>query len=53
MVFAIKLHYTSAISLTRKLKVIFEFQAYVPISLCPKLNWRLGVALFAARFRSY
>jgi len=31
----------------------FEFQAYVPISLCPKLNWSLGLALFAARFRSY
>jgi len=31
----------------------FEFQAYVPIRLCPKLNWRLGLALFAARFRSY
>jgi len=31
----------------------FEFQAYVPIRLCPKLNKRLGLALFAARFRSY
>jgi len=31
----------------------FEFQAYVPIRLCPKLNWLLGLALFAARFRSY
>jgi len=31
----------------------FEFQAYFPIRLCPKLNWRLGLALFAARFRSY
>ena len=30
----------------------FEFQAYVPIPLCPKLNWRLGLAL-SARFRSY
>jgi len=31
----------------------FEFQAYIPIRLCPKLNWRLGLALFAARFRIY
>ena len=31
----------------------FEFQAYVPIRLRLKLNWRLGLALFAARFRSY
>jgi len=32
----------------------FEFQAYdVPICLCAKLNWRLGLASFAARFRSY
>ena len=31
----------------------FEFKAYVPIRLCPKLNWRLGLALFAARFCSY
>jgi len=31
----------------------FEFQAYFPIALHPKLNWRLGLALFAARFRSY
>jgi len=31
----------------------FEFQAYVPICLCPKLNWRSNLALFAARFRSY
>jgi len=31
----------------------FEFQAYVPIRLCPKLNWRLALALFAARFLSY
>jgi len=31
----------------------FEFQAYVPIRLCSKLNWRLDLALFAARFRSY
>ena len=31
----------------------FDFQAYVPIRLCPKLNWRLGLALFAAKFRSY
>jgi len=31
----------------------FEFRAYVPIRLCPKLNWRLGLTLFAARFRSY
>ena len=22
----------------------YEFQAYVPIYLCPKLNWRLGLA---------
>jgi len=28
-----------------------EFQAYFPIHLRPKLNWRLGLALFAARFR--
>jgi len=29
----------------------FEFQACVPlpIRLCPKLNWRLGLVLFAAR----
>jgi len=31
----------------------FEFQAYLPIRLCPKLNWRLGLALFVARFRNY
>jgi len=31
----------------------FEFQAYVPIRLCPKLNGRLCMALFAARFCSY
>jgi len=31
----------------------FEFQAYFAICLRPKLNWRLGLALFAARFRSY
>jgi len=31
----------------------FEFLAYFPICLRPKLNWRLGLALFAARFRSY
>jgi len=31
----------------------FEFQAYFPNRLRPKLNWRLGLALFAARFRSY
>ena len=33
----------------------FEFQAYAyfPIRLRPKLNWLLGLALFAARFRSY
>jgi len=31
----------------------FEFQEYFPIRLRPKLNWRLGLALFAARFRSY
>jgi len=31
----------------------FPFQAYFPIRLCPKLNWRLGLALFAATFRSY
>ena len=29
----------------------FEFQVYFLIRLCPKLNWRLGLALFAARFR--
>jgi len=34
-------------------KDAFEFQTYVPIRLCPKLNWRLGLALFAARSRSY
>jgi len=28
----------------------FEVQAYFPIRLRPKLNWRLGLALFAARF---
>ena len=26
----------------------FEFEAHFPIRLCPKLNWRLGLALFAA-----
>jgi len=31
----------------------FEGQAYFPIDLRLKLNWRLGLALFAARFRSY
>ena len=31
----------------------FEFQAYFPIFLRPKLNWRLRLALFAANFRSY
>ena len=31
----------------------FEFQAYYPIRLRPKLNWRLGLASFVARFRSY
>jgi len=31
----------------------FECQAYFLIHLRPKLNWRLGLALFAARFRSY
>ena len=30
----------------------FEF-AYFPIRLRPKLYWRLGLALFVARFRSY
>ena len=32
---------------------LFEFQAYFPIRLRTKLNWRLGLALFSARFRSY
>jgi len=32
---------------------LFEFQAYFSIRLGPKLNWRLGFALFAARFCSY
>jgi len=31
----------------------FGFRAYVLIRLCPKLNWRLGLALFTARLRSY
>jgi len=31
----------------------FEFQAYFPIRLESKLNSRLSLALFAARFRSY
>jgi len=31
----------------------FKGQAYFPICLCLKLNWRLSLALFAARFRSY
>ena len=31
----------------------FEFQAYFQILLRPKLNWRPGLALFAAKFRSY
>jgi len=30
-----------------------EGQAYFPIRLRLKLNWRLGLALFAARFCSY
>ena len=30
----------------------FKFQSYVPIRLCTKLNWRIGLALFAAKFRS-
>jgi len=30
----------------------FEFQVYFPIRLRLKLNWRLGLALFAARFRT-
>ena len=31
----------------------FEFQTYFPIRLRSKLNWHLGLVLFAARFRSY
>jgi len=31
----------------------FEGQAYFPICLRLKLNWLLGLALSAARFRSY
>ena len=31
----------------------FEFQASFPISLRPKLNWRLSSALSAVRCRSY
>jgi len=31
----------------------FEGHAYFPIRLRLKLNWRLGLALFAVRFRSY
>ena len=31
----------------------FEFQAYFQIRLRPKLNWRLGLALFTAIFCSY
>jgi len=31
----------------------FEGKAYFPIRLRLKLNWRLGLFLFAARFRSY
>jgi len=31
----------------------FNFQAYVLICRYLKLNWRLGLALFAARFRSF
>ena len=31
----------------------FKYQAYFPIRLRPKLNWRLGLALIAARFHSY
>ena len=31
----------------------FEFHTYVSIRLCPKLYWRVSLALFAARFRSY
>jgi len=30
-----------------------EFQAYFPIRLRPNLNYRLGLALFAARYCSY
>jgi len=32
---------------------LYEGQAYFPISLRLKLNWRLGLAFFAARFRTY
>jgi len=31
----------------------FEFQSFFPNRLRPKLNWLLGLASFAARFRSY
>ena len=31
----------------------FEFQVYFLIRLRPKLNWRLGLALFAARFHRH
>jgi len=31
----------------------FEFESYIPIRLRPQLNWRLGLALIAARFRSH
>jgi len=32
---------------------LFKFQAYFPIRLRPQFNWRLGLALFTARFCSY
>jgi len=31
----------------------FKFKVYFAIRLRPKLYWRLGLALFAARFSSY
>jgi len=32
---------------------VFEFEAYFPIRLLPKLNWRLNLALFEVKFHSY
>jgi len=32
---------------------LFKFKAYFPIYLRSKLNWCLGLALVAARFRRY
>jgi len=48
-------HYKVALYISYlHIKIKFdEFQAYFPIRLRPMLNWRLGLALSTARFRSY